>query len=145
MPDLVIDASVAIKWINSEEPAAEQAAAMLTDYRRGMISFLAPTFWQFEIANSINKAVERGLLTETEGHDALALLLALDMSFDPFPPPQAAYALARRFQRSIYDSLYLGLAEHRGCEFWTADLRLYNATRTRCAFIRWIEDYTGIS
>lgn len=141
VPDLVIDASVSVKWIIPDEPASDRAALILEDYQKGTISFLAPLFWQYEIAGAINKAVGRGKLSEPEGRDALESLLSLDMSFEPFPAPREAYTLGRRFQRGIYDSLYLALAELRGCEFWTGDLRLYNAARHRWSFVRWIADY----
>jgi len=141
MRDLVIDASVAVKWISPGEPSSDRATLMLMDYRRGQVSFLVPLFWQYEIANSINKAVERGRLSEAEGNDALEALLSLDVRFEPFPPPRTSYSLARRFQRSVYDSLYLEVAERCGCEFWTGDLKLYNAGKDRHAFVRWIGDY----
>ena len=75
VPDLVIDASVSVKWIIPDEPASDRAALILEDYQKGAISFLAPLFWQYEIASTINKAVGRGRLSESEGHDALESLL----------------------------------------------------------------------
>jgi len=143
MPDIVIDASVAVKWVNPDEVAANRAARMLADYQRGSISFLAPLFWQYEVVNGVNKAVARGELAEAEGRNVVEALLALDLMIEPFPPPQDAYGLARRYRRSVYDSLYLDLAERRGCEFWTGDRKLYNATKGRLPFVRWIGEYGG--
>jgi predicted nucleic acid-binding protein len=44
-------------------------------------------------------------------------------------------------RRSVYDSWYLSLAEETGCEFWTADEKLYNATQDRLTFVKWLGDY----
>jgi predicted nucleic acid-binding protein len=64
-----------------------------------------------------------------------------DMSLEPLPPPKRAYTLARKYRRSVYDSLYLDLAEPRRCESWTGDRKLYNAVKAQLPFVRWIGDY----
>jgi predicted nucleic acid-binding protein len=52
------------------------------------------------------------------------------MDVEPVQPPglyRAAFDLAERYGLpAIYDSTYVALAELRGCDFWTADLRLFN-------------------
>jgi predicted nucleic acid-binding protein len=35
----------------------------------------------------------------------------------------------------------LSLAEEAGCEFWTADQKLYNAVKDRMPFVKWLGDY----
>lgn len=37
--------------------------------------------------------------------------------------------IAMDTERSVYDCLYLALAEREGCRFVTADRRLFNAVR----------------
>jgi hypothetical protein len=45
---------------------------------------------------------------------AFQALQALDIAFVPLPTPAKAYRLARTYRRSIYDSLYLAVAQsHR--------------------------------
>ena len=143
MPSLVVDASVAVKWLNSREALADKANALYADYAQGQFSLLVPAFWDYEVANGLNKAVARGDLTEQEGNDAIALLLAVQAHKVPLPAPQQSYALARRYRRSVYDSWYLSLAETAGCAFWTADAKLYNAVQESLAFVRWLGDYGG--
>jgi predicted nucleic acid-binding protein len=104
-------------------------------------SLLVPAFWDYEVANGVNKAIARGDLTEQEGHDALALLLAVRAQRVPLPTPQQSYELARRYRRSVYDGWYLALAETTGCAFWTADAKLYNAVHESLAFVKWLGDY----
>ena len=70
MRSLVVDASVAIKWLNPAEPLADKANAIRDAYEQGHITLLVPTFWDYEIVNGVNKAVARGDLTEEEGEPA---------------------------------------------------------------------------
>ena len=67
MHSLVVDASVAIKWLNPAEPLADKANAIRDAYEQGHITLLVPTFLDYEIVNGVNKAVARGDLTEEEG------------------------------------------------------------------------------
>lgn len=141
MRSLVVDASVAIKWLNPREVLADKARVLYADYEQGQFSLLVPAFWDYEVVNGINKAIARGDLTEQEGHEAIALLLAMQAQKVPLPSPQESYNLARKYRRSVYDSWYLSLAEETGCEFWTADRKLYNAVKDSAAFVRWLGDY----
>ena len=143
MPKLVLDASIAVKWLNPHESLADKANLIRDDYERGRISLVVPAFWEYEVANGLNKAVARGQLTEAEGREAVVLVLALPMQKEPLPAPQESYALARRYQRSVYDSWYVHLAEKTGCEFWTADRKLYNALKETIPWVRWLADYQG--
>ena len=77
MPELVLDASIVVKWLNPHESLAEKANLIRDDYERGRISLIVPAFWEYEVANGLNKAVARGQLTEAEGREAVVLLLAL--------------------------------------------------------------------
>jgi len=138
---LVVDASVAIKWLNPHEVLADKANALYADYAQGQFSLLVPAFWDYEVANGVNKAVARGDLTEQEGYEAIALLLAVQAQKVPLPSPQQSYELARRYRRSVYDSWYLSLTETAGCAFWTADAKLYHAVRDSLAFVKWLGDY----
>lgn len=141
MRKLVVDASVVIKWLNPHEPLADKANLIRSAYEQGAVSLLVPVFWEYEVLNGVNKAVAREQLTEDEGREAAALLLALQAEKTPLPSPQESYTLARRYQRSIYDSWYVHLAEKEGCEFWTADRKLYNALKDSAPWIRWLADY----
>lgn len=141
MSKLVIDASVAIKWLNPYESLADKANLIRDDYERGFVSLLVPAFWEYEVVNGLNKAVARGQLTEEEGQEAVSLMLTLAVEKAPWPSPQESYALSRRYQRSVYDSWYVYLAEQVGCAFWTADQKLYNALTATLPWVQWLADY----
>jgi len=99
VPSLVVDANVAVKWLNPHEVLADKASALYADYAQGQFSLIVPAFWDYEIVNGVNKAVARGDLTEQGGHDAIALLLAVRTHKVPLPSAQQSYELARRSMR----------------------------------------------
>jgi predicted nucleic acid-binding protein len=143
MLKLTIDASTAAKWQLADEADAEQARQMLYDYAAGRVAFMAPMIWHYEVANIMNKAVGTQRLTEEEGALAFAALQALGMEFIPLPSPAEAYRLTRLYRRSVYDSLYLAVAQQYQVDLWTGDRRLYQAVRERLPFVKWIGDYGG--
>ncbi len=143
MLKLTIDASTAAKWQLADESEAEQARHMLYDYAAGRVAFVAPMIWHYEVANIMNKAVGTQRLTEEEGAMAFTALQALEIELIPLPPPGEAYRLTRMYRRSVYDSLYLAVAQQHQMELWTGDRRLYHAVRQRLPFVKWIGDYVS--
>ena len=53
----------------------------------------------------------------------------------------SALDVSRRFDCALHDGLYLALAEEQGVEFITADQELFNKTRDKASWIRWIGHY----
>lgn len=50
-----------------------------------------------------------------------------------------AIEFADTFNRpASYDAHYLALAEYLECELWTADERLWNATKATLPWVRWV-------
>ncbi len=141
MPSLVVDASVAIKWFNPAEALADRANAIREDYVHGRVDLVVPAFWDYEMVNGMNKAVARGDLTAEEGRAAVQLILAVQARRVPLPSAGDSYELAQRYQRSVYDSWYVALAQQVGSEFWTADRKLYHALYQQLSFVRWLGDY----
>ncbi len=103
---------------------------------------LAPDLVFIELANVLRTWARSGVLPEDTATLLVESLGALGLSAAPsdilLP---AAFRTAVRFQRSVYDALYLALAEREGCPFITADLRLYNALFSHFPdSIQWIGD-----
>ena len=53
MPSLVVDASVAIKWLNPDEALPDKANALYAVYAQGQFSLLVPAFWDYEVVNGV--------------------------------------------------------------------------------------------
>ena len=123
MRRLVIDASVAIKWV-IEEPGTAEALA-LRRYR-----LLSPDLLIPECANILWKKTCRQEIGLDESLLAARLLERADVELLPmrrlFEP---ATRLAIRLNHPAYDCVYLALAQASGCSFVTADSRFCTKVR----------------
>ncbi len=118
MRALVIDASVAIKWV-VEEPGTAEALAL----RRFRLS--APDLLVAECANILWKKVRRGELGEAEALLAARLLERADVDLVPMRQMLGpATAIATALDHPAYDCMYLSLAQSMKRSFVTADERL---------------------
>ena len=119
MSRLVVDASVAVKWV-VEESGTEQALSLL---KRGALS--APDLLMAECANILWKKVKRGELTEEEAGLAGRLIQCAQLDVLPTRPlVPRALDLAITLDHAAYDCIYLALAVENGWRFITADERL---------------------
>ncbi len=120
----MIDTSVAIKWY-LPEPGASVAAAL----RDGANELVAPDLLVAEFGNVLWKKVRRGELDAIEAAEiADVFARACPVGLRPaLPYSTLALELALRFQRSVYDALYLAVALADHASYVTADERLVNA------------------
>ncbi|HVU14040.1 MAG TPA: type II toxin-antitoxin system VapC family toxin [Phototrophicaceae bacterium] len=103
----------------------------------------APFLFRYEIISVIRKHIYRGSITLEDGRVlAQGLLRAPVEIFTAEVLLPRAFELANQFNRpTAYDSVYLALAERLECEFWTADLKLFNAVSARLTWVKWIGNY----
>jgi len=140
--NIVIDASVAVKWHIKDESAIEQAVNILFDYNAGRVGFIEPRLLYYETANAVNIAVQRKRITEDEGKDIIKDMLAIEMTVVDNPELiRNAYSVARKYNISVYDALYLEVAKENGILFYTGDKKFYNSMKGKKDFVRWIGDY----
>jgi predicted nucleic acid-binding protein len=138
---VVVDASVAAKWVLVGEAQAEEAARLGVDIRQKRLLPVVPAFWDYEVASVLSKAVANRRLSEVDARAALAELLLMDRISVEFPSPAEAFDTARRLGRGVIDCFYVVIAEARGCDFWTDDQKLVRSLSDRYPFVRWIGDY----
>ena len=134
----VLDASVAAKWF-MEEDHDDVALAILT----GPDELHAPDFLLLEVDSVLCKWIRRGTLTVPEADAVRAGLRRYPIQTHPFGQiHDSAYAIAKQTARSVYDCLYLALAERLGAQVVTADRRLYDAVASGPfgGYIVWIGD-----
>lgn len=139
MTRLVIDASVAVKWVVPEEHS-EAAHRLLREER----DLRSPDLLWAEAGNILWKKWRRDELTSQEAGEILVDLRRFPLQIFPAAPLcDLAWDIAQRFDRSFYDSLYLALSVRDSCPLVTADRRLYNALETTPDFdLVWISDVT---
>jgi predicted nucleic acid-binding protein len=116
---LVIDASIAVKWV-VEENGTPQALRL-----RQRMKLIAPELLIAECANILWKKVQCGELSKDEALLAARLLQAAEIELLPTRILlEPATRIAIELDHPAYDCVYLALAVERDCRFVTADQRL---------------------
>ncbi len=139
MKELVIDASVILKWYLPDEEFAQKALNILYRHVSGEIALYAPTILPYEILNALIVAERMGRVNEEVTKNAFNAFLDLEINFlNPFLDYQDIISLARTFDRSVYDASYLAVANERGIDFVTGDKRLFNAVSKELKSVKWI-------
>ncbi|HVC33459.1 MAG TPA: type II toxin-antitoxin system VapC family toxin [Chloroflexota bacterium] len=140
----VLDASVAVKWHLHDEGFVAEARRLLVDLREGRIQIIAPDHVRYEVSSAIRNAVRMGRILPEAGATAIDQFLSWNVpTVAASDLIRAGYGLALRFGCSLYDGLYLALAEATGFPLVYADHRLRNALGSRFPLALWIEDYPG--
>lgn len=116
---IVIDASVALKWVFDEHGTAA-AIALLSE------ELIAPELWLVEAANALWRHVTIGEISAAEAFariDELASAPVASVSIEPHV--RRALQLAAQLDHPVYDCLYLALAEHQDTYVVTDDRRFF--------------------
>ncbi|HEY3911108.1 MAG TPA: type II toxin-antitoxin system VapC family toxin [Stellaceae bacterium] len=122
---VVIDASVALKWV-FDEPDSAAAVALRNE------ELIAPTLWLAEAANALWRRAQRGEITASEAVEWFADLRNAPVASLPIEPHlEPALKLAIEIGHPIYDCLYLALALRHQTHVMTADRRFASAAASR--------------
>jgi predicted nucleic acid-binding protein len=118
--------------------------ALLESWHREQTKLIGPALLAFEVTSTLRRYVYLQEVSAARGEEAFEKFLRLNIRLSHqqgiFP---LAWKLAKDFNRSrAYDTAYLALAQLRGCDFWTADERLYNAVSHELEWVKWIGNYS---
>ncbi len=118
---IVIDASVALKWVLPEEESI--AARMLLEQE-----LVAPTLWLVEAGNALWRYANTGKLTSSDVQSRLTKLASAPVTLLPSEDyVQNALNLAVQLRHPIYDCIYLAAAIRQDTHVVTADTRFLSA------------------
>jgi predicted nucleic acid-binding protein len=121
---VVVDASVAVKWVLNEVGSAQANAI------REEEGLIAPSLIAVEIGSALWKAVRRGHVSRL---NALAALQASLMPFSELAPNETlheqALSLALDVSHPVHDCFYLALAQRDDSPIITADEGMIVAAR----------------
>jgi predicted nucleic acid-binding protein len=124
---LIIDASVALKWVIDEE-GSDRAHGLLGQ------ALAAPTHWSIECASALARKVRKRELLPEQAVGRLELvrragvrLVETELLLEP------AFHLSLELQHPIYDCLYLAQAIQERSEFVTADVEFAELATKRPA------------
>ena len=120
--ELVIDASVALKWFVEENHS--NLALKVLDYLTEKALPIVPSLFFYEIANVLRYKPEFGIKDIQEVLSALTRF-----GFLVVPLENALYdqtiELAFQYGITIYDASYIAISSKKNCEFVTADEKLF--------------------
>lgn len=121
---MIVDASVAFKWLADEEDS-DLALALLS-----RSELLGPNFLLIEVANGLwKKAVKREVDAAVSFAPEIERIGDLVTLVDETMLVSRALEMARAVSHPVYDCLYLALAESREMVAVTADLKLLKKLR----------------
>lgn len=122
---LVIDASVAVKWVLPED-GAERAAVLQAQSQE----LIAPTLIAAEIGSALRKRVAAKELSLSEALSAARIATGLISRLVPIQElAERALEVSIELKHHIYDCFYLALAERENAALVTADVDLIAKAR----------------
>jgi len=126
---------VALKWVLPEHDS-DKAKALRHEFRNKIHVLLAPDIFPAEIGHSLVRAERRRMVLPGAGLDLLSDVTTTVPQLHPsLPLLPEAFALASAMRISLYDCLYVALADREQCELVTADERLVNVLQKRFPFV----------
>lgn len=137
MSKVVVDASIALRWVLRDEKEAH-VDAVLENWAATLTEMLAPPLFPAEITNALYLAVRRNRLNLEEADLALRTIMLLGVKVaEPSGLYFRSLELAANYSMTnAYDAQYVALAEVEDCELWTADERLAASMRPLPSWVR---------
>ncbi len=137
---IVVDASVALKWALDDEEAVGPSVALRDAALRGRFEMIVPSLWVYEVANGLVTATRMQRLLPEQGKQALTWMLTLGIRFAD-PPAEEVFTQAVRYSIAAYDAAYLVLADVLDVLLWTGDRQFYTRTHPHNPRVHWIGDF----
>lgn len=138
MKGLVVDASVAIKWFIPEVHAIDASRLLNKN-----LQFMAPDLIFAEFGNILWKKCRARELTSNVATEILNDFKRLPLnSYEAESLIDLAWEIATTYRCTVYDSLYVALAQSEGSLLVTADRTLCNILKSThlANLLLWVED-----
>jgi predicted nucleic acid-binding protein len=120
----VIDASVTLSWVYSDEHSAASDALLARVANQGAV---VPSLWRLEITSALQNGIKRKRIDAAYRDSVIQKLLRLPIETDPDTNDFAwttTLQLAEVHRITVYDASYLELALRRGLPLATRDEQL---------------------
>ncbi|MBI5651375.1 MAG: type II toxin-antitoxin system VapC family toxin [Chloroflexi bacterium] len=132
-----VDAGLVIKFISPESDSA-QVEALFARWKQDNVAMIAPAFAPAEMDSVLRQKVVRKELTSEVADAAFQLVCQLPITIDAETDCRTrAWELAKQFELpTVYDAVYLALAEAHQCDFWTADRKLFARVKDQLVYVK---------
>ena len=131
----VIDASVTLSWVYSDEHSAASDALLARVANQGAV---VPSLWRLEIASALQNGIKRKRIDAAYRDSAIQGLLRLPIETDQDTNDYAwttTLQLADVHRITVYDASYLELALRRALPLATRDEQLAAAAASAGAIL----------
>ncbi len=126
---IVPDASVVIKWFRQEEVFAEQALALRAAFLKGQVAISVPSLVAYELSNVLR--YKSDLATDQVQEAVQSLFeMGLEWTMPTTALMRRAVEIARIHDTTVYDAVFVALAEALEAAFITADKHLSRRLKT---------------
>lgn len=121
----IVDASISAVWMFEDEshPIADIVLAEIRGDGEGFV----PQHWYLEVRNALLMGERRGRIAHEDIGDRLSFLNGLTVQTDEDVNLDTVFHLARLYNVTMYDAMYLELALRRNLPLATLDRRLAQA------------------
>ncbi len=120
MRNIVVDASVILKWVIGEgsEPDQDRAMAILDEWAEGNVDIHVPALWQYEVANFLGRE------SPHEAEEKMGMLRDLGLKEVVLTDGmlKRCFQWMKTFTGTFYDASYLAVAYESGAVLITADV-----------------------
>lgn len=124
----VVDTSALIRLFIPDGPMPDGFGRFLRGVERGINRAIAPELLVAEMGNVIHKKRKFGELDDQESKQLLSDLLGVPIRlFAHRPLVERAFEMAQEQNLTVYDALYLALAEEHGAVLFSADEKMIQA------------------
>lgn len=130
---VIIDASVVYKWFAENEPHHQLAIELLQKYLLGNEQISVPDLLLYEITNAWSTKTRLGIKQVEQNLHKLETF-GLSLITVSFPLLHQASHIAMAYQVSVYDAVYVAIAQDNDCGLITADAKLQQ--RVNLPFIK---------
>lgn len=136
---VVIDASVAWKWLVQDEVLTEQAIRLLEKFLKDEEKIIAPDIILYELGNALASKAQlsppRVKMIWQKFAAYQITIVNTDWGF-----VKRAIDFSQKYKTSVYDASYAVLAKQKGCSLITADDKF--ARQVNLPFVKSLADYS---
>lgn len=129
MISLIVDTSVALKWLNQDnEQNIDHADKILEDARDGQVEILAPELLKYEIGNALLYGKK---IANKDIKKLLSIFYSLPIIFvaENTELGNSTYILAKNLGITYYDASFLSLAKRYGAILVTENIKHQGKTK----------------